>query len=111
MYAEHETDSMKRALSETNRRRLIQQAYNEANGITPTTIVKKVRDLISISKRADKSIKDIEKDLESMSRQELEEVVKTVSRQMHTAAAELNFELAAKLRDKMVELKKQLLEL
>jgi excinuclease ABC subunit B len=111
MYAEHETESMKRAISETNRRRQIQQAYNEEHGITPTTIVKKVRDLISISKKAEKNLKDMEKDVESMSRQEVEELVKTVSKQMHTAAAELNFELAAQLRDKMVELKKQLLEL
>ena len=111
MYAEHETDSMKRAISETNRRRQIQQAYNEAHGITPTTIVKKVRDLISISKKAEKNMKEMEKDIESMTRLELEELVKTVTRQMHTAAAELNFELAAQLRDKMVELKKQLLEL
>jgi excinuclease ABC subunit B len=111
MYADHETDSMRKAISETNRRRLIQQAYNEEHGITPTTIQKKVRDLISISKKADKNIKDMEKDLESMSRQELEELVKTVTKQMHTAAAELNFELAAELRDKMVELKKQLLEI
>jgi excinuclease ABC subunit B len=111
MYADHETDSMRKAISETNRRRLIQQAYNEEHGITPTTIQKKVRDLISISKKADKNIKDMEKDLESMSRQELEELVKTITKQMHTAAAELNFELAAELRDKMVELKKQLLEI
>jgi excinuclease ABC subunit B len=110
MYAEHETDSMKRAISETNRRRQIQQIYNEVHGITPTTIVKKVRDLISISKKAEKNIKDMEKDIESMTRQELEELVKTVTKQMHTAAAELNFELAAQLRDKMVELKKQLLD-
>lgn len=110
MYADRETDSMKRAISETNRRRQIQQAYNEAHGITPTTIVKKVRDLISISKKAEKNMKEMEKDIESMSRQELEELIKTVTKQMHTAAAELNFELAAQLRDKMVELKKQLLE-
>jgi excinuclease ABC subunit B len=110
MYAEHVTESMRKAISETNRRRLIQQAYNEEHGITPTTIQKKVRDLISISKKADKNLKDMEKDMESMSRQELEDLVKTVTKQMHTAAAELNFELAAELRDKMVELKKQLLE-
>ncbi len=108
MYADHITDSMRKAITETNRRRLIQQEYNEANGITPTTIKKKVRDLISISKKADKNINDIEKDMESMSRKELEELVRTVTKQMHTAAAELNFELAAQLRDKMVELKKQL---
>ncbi len=111
MYADHITDSMRKAITETNRRRKIQQEYNEANGITPTTIKKKVRDLISISKKAEKNLNDMEKDMESMSRQELEELIKTVTKQMHTAAAELNFELAAQLRDKMVELKKQLLEL
>ena len=111
MYADRETDSMRKALSETNRRRLIQQAYNEAHGITPTTIQKKVRDLISISKKAEESLQEMAKDMESMSRKELEALVKTVSQQMHKAAAELNFEQAAVLRDKMVELKKHLLEL
>ncbi len=110
MYADHETDSMKRAISETNRRRKIQQEYNELHGITPTTIKKKVRDLISISKRAEQSVQDMGKDMESMSRKELEALLKTITQQMHTAAAELNFEQAAVLRDKMVELKKQLLE-
>jgi excinuclease ABC subunit B len=111
MYADKITDSMRKALYETDRRRQIQEAYNEANGITPTTIKKKVRDLIAITKKTEANIKDMEKDLESMSRQELEELVKNVTKQMHTAAAELNFELAAELRDKMVELKKQLQEL
>jgi excinuclease ABC subunit B len=111
MYADRITDSMRKAISETNRRRQIQQAYNEAHGITPTTIQKKVRDLISISKKADKNLKDMGKDMESMSRQELEVLVKKITQQMHTAAAELNFEMAAELRDKMVEIKKQLLEL
>ncbi len=111
MYADKMTDSMQRAISETNRRRQIQQAYNEEHGITPTTIKKKVRDLISISKKADTNVKEMEKDIESMSRQEMEALVKKVSQQMHTAAAELNFEQAAQLRDKMVELKKQLQEL
>lgn len=111
MYAARETDSMRLAISETNRRRQIQREYNEAHGITPTTIQKKVRDLISISKRAEKNLQDMEKDMESMSRQELEELVKKISKQMHTAAAELNFEMAAQLRDKMVELKKQLLNM
>jgi len=111
MYADQMTDSMKRAISETNRRRQIQQAYNEAHGITPTTIKKKVRDLISISKKVDTNVNDIEKDLESMSRKELEALVKKITKQMHTAAAELNFEKAAELRDKMVEIKKHLLEL
>lgn len=110
MYADHETDSMKRAISETNRRRMIQQEYNEVHGITPTTIKKKVRDLISISKRAEQSVQDMGKDMESMSRKELEALLKTITQQMHTAAAELNFEQAAVLRDKMVELKKQLLD-
>ena len=110
MYADRMTDSMHKAISETNRRRQIQQEYNEAHGITPTTIKKKVRDLISISKKADINPKDMQKDLESMTRQELEELVKTITKQMHTAAAELNFEQAATLRDRMVELKKQLLE-
>lgn len=110
MYADRMTDSMHKAISETNRRRQIQQEYNDAHGITPTTIKKKVRDLISISKKADINPKDMQKDLESMTRQELEELVKTITKQMHTAAAELNFEQAATLRDRMVELKKQLLE-
>jgi excinuclease ABC subunit B len=110
MYAEHMTDSMQHAIEETNRRRKIQQEYNEANGITPTTIQKKVRDLISISKKAAKDISEMEKDMESMSRQELEELVKKITKQMHTAAAELNFEKAAELRDKMMEIKKQLLD-
>lgn len=111
MYADVITDSMKRAISETNRRRQIQQEYNEAHGITPTTIKKKVRDLISISKKADANLKEMEKDMESMSRQELEALVKKINQQMHTAAAELNFEQAALLRDKMMELKKQLLDI
>lgn len=111
MYADTMTDSMRRAISETNRRRTIQHEYNVANNITPTTIKKKVRDLISISKKADADIKEIEKDMESMSRQELETLLKKVTQQMHTAAAELNFEQAAVLRDKMIEIKKQLQDL
>ncbi|MDD4112572.1 MAG: excinuclease ABC subunit UvrB [Herbinix sp.] len=111
MYAERETDSIRNAIRETNRRRQIQHEYNVEHGITPTSIQKKVRDLISISKRAEQDIKDMEKDLESMTKQELNEVVKKITKQMHTAAAELNFELAAQLRDKMIEVKKQLLDL
>ena len=110
MYAGRETDSIRNAVRETNRRRQIQNEYNIAHGITPTSIQKKVRDLISISRRVDQDIKDLEKDLESMTKQELNEVVKKVTKQMHTAAAELNFELAAHLRDKMIEVKKQLLD-
>ncbi len=111
MYADVMTDSMKRAISETNRRRSIQKEYNEEHGITPTTIKKKVRDLISISKKAETDVKDIDKDMESMSRKELDALVNKITKQMHTAAAELNFEKAAQLRDKMIQLKKHLQEL
>jgi excinuclease ABC subunit B len=108
MYADKMTDSMNKAISETNRRRAIQQQYNEDHGITPTTIQKKVRELIRISKKADKNYYKMDKDPESMSRKELEAVVKKVTKDMQTAAAELNFELAAELRDHLMELKKQL---
>lgn len=108
MYADKITDSMRKAISETNRRREIQTAYNEKNGITPTTIQKKVRELIRISKKADKDYYKMDKDPESMTKKELEAVIKKVTKDMHTAAAELNFELAAELRDNLVELKKQL---
>ncbi len=108
MYADKITDSMNKAISETNRRRAIQQKYNEEHGITPTTIQKKVRELIRISKKADKNFYKMDKDPESMSRKELEAVVKKVTKDMQTAAAELNFELAADLRDHLLELKKQL---
>ncbi len=111
MYADTVTDSMNRAIGETNRRRAIQQKYNEENGITPRTIQKAVRDLIAISKAADPKDKDFAKDPESMDRQELEKLVKELTKKMRQAAAELNFEEAAKLRDKMVEIKKMLLEL
>ncbi len=110
MYADTMTDSMQKAISETERRRKIQEAYNEAHGITPTTIKKAVRELISISKAAEKAAVDMEKDPESMSRKELEKLVATLSKKMKKAAAELNFEAAAELRDKMVELKKYLNE-
>jgi excinuclease ABC subunit B len=108
MYADKITDSMNKAIYETNRRREIQSKYNEEHGITPTTIQKKVRELIRISKKADKDYYKMDKDPESMSRNELEAVVKKVTKDMHTAAAELNFELAAELRDRLLELKKQL---
>lgn len=110
MYAEHVTDSIRNAIDETNRRRKIQNEYNIAHGITPTSIQKKVRDLISISRKVEQDTKDIEKDLESMSKQELNELVKKITKQMHTAAAELNFEVAAQLRDKMIEIKKHLVD-
>ncbi|NLJ95766.1 MAG: excinuclease ABC subunit UvrB [Clostridiales bacterium] len=111
MYADKETDSIRKAVSETNRRRKIQNDYNIAHGITPTSIQKKVRDIISISKKVEVDINDMEKDIESMSKKELEALVKKITKEMHTAAAELNFEMAAELRDKMIEVKKQLLNL
>lgn len=108
MYADDMTDSMNTAITETNRRRKIQQAYNDEHGITPTTIQKAVRDLISISKTIAKEEQRFEKDPESMSREELEKLVKEVEKQMKRAAADLNFEAAAELRDRMVELKTKL---
>ncbi|MCM1087649.1 MAG: excinuclease ABC subunit UvrB [Muribaculaceae bacterium] len=111
MYADKITDSMEAAISETNRRREIQQQYNEEHGITPQSIRKAVRDLISISKVIAKEEVRFEKDPESMSREELEKLIKNVEKQMKKAAADLNFEAAAQLRDKMVELKKILHDL
>ena len=111
MYADVITDSMRRAISETERRRSVQMAYNEEHGITPQTIKKSVRDLISISKKVAAEELRMEKDPESMSREELEKLIKDVSKQMRKAAAELNFEAAAELRDKMIELKQMLQEL
>ena len=111
MYADHMTDSMRVAIDETNRRRAIQQAYNEEHGITPQTIQKAVQDLISISKVIAKEEMKFEKDPESMSREELEKLVAKVEKQMRKAAADLNFEAAAELRDQMVDLKKKLLDL
>ncbi|WP_138302754.1 MULTISPECIES: excinuclease ABC subunit UvrB [Eubacteriales] len=108
MYADTITDSMRQAMDETQRRREIQMAYNEEHGITPTTIKKSVRDLISISKKVAAEEMRMEKDPESMSRKELEKLIKELEKQMRRAAADLNFEAAAELRDKMTELKKQL---
>ena len=108
MYADNMTDSMRAAITETNRRREIQQRYNEEHGITPQTIQKAVRDLISISKTIAKEELRFEKDPESMSRQELEKLIKDVEKQMKKAAADLNFEAAAELRDRMTELKGKL---
>ena len=111
MYADRITDSMNKAITETNRRRAIQQAYNEAHGITPKTIQKAVRDLISISEAADKSEDSFVKDAESMSYKELNMTIRKLTKQMHSAAAELDFEKAAMLRDKIMELKKMLHEI
>ncbi len=110
MYADVMTDSMRKAISETERRRAIQQAYNEEHGITPQTIKKAVRELITISRKAEGITQGIEKDMESMSKKELQALEKKLQKQMNTAAAELNFELAAKVRDQLFELKKKMLE-
>lgn len=108
MYADTMTDSMKRAIDETNRRRKIQKEYNEEHGITPQTIKKAVRDLIAVSKAIAETENQMAKDPESMTRDELTALIKKVEKQMRSAAADLNFEQAAELRDKMIELKKAL---
>ena len=111
MYADNMTDSMRMAIDETMRRREIQMKYNEEHGITPQTIKKSVRDLISISKNVAAEEMKLEKDPESMSAAELEKLIKKLEKQMKKAAAELNFEAAAELRDKLIELKKHLNEM
>ena len=111
MYADNMTDSMRLAIDETKRRRAIQEAYNKEHGITPKTIKKAVRDAISIYKETEEAPKKPEKDPESMSRKELEAAVKDVQKRMKQAAAELNFEEAALLRDQMIVLKKHLQEI
>ncbi|MEI3412081.1 MAG: excinuclease ABC subunit UvrB [Blautia sp.] len=108
MYADVMTDSMGNAIEETNRRREIQEAYNEAHGITPTTIKKAVRDLIAVSKAVAQTEVKLKKDPESMSKKELNALISQLEKQMRQAAADLNFEQAAELRDKMIELKKNL---
>ena len=110
MYADHITDSMKNAIDETNRRRKIQSEYNEKNGITPKTIVKKVRELISITKKVDKDYYKLEKEPESMSIKELEAAAAKLMKEMQKAAAELEFEKAAELRDRMMEIRRKLAE-
>ena len=102
------TDSMNKAITETNRRRTIQEAYNKEHGITPTTIKKAVRDLIAVSKAVAETEVRLQKDPESMTRKELTKLIAQVEKQMRAAAADLNFEQAAELRDKMIDLKKNL---
>ena len=111
MYADVMTDSMRKAIQETERRRSIQEAYNKEHGITPTTIKKAVRDLITVSKAVAETEAKLKKDPESMNRKELTKLIAKVEKQMREAAASLNFEQAAELRDKMIELKKNLEEL
>ena len=105
MYADHMTDSMHAAITETERRREIQDEYNKEHGITPQTIKKDIRDLIKISDEHEEEIGGYEKDMESMSKKELKEVIERLSKKMNQAAAELNFELAAQLRDELKEFK------
>ncbi len=111
MYADNMTDSMRRAIEETQRRRRLQNAYNEEHGITPQTIKKAVRDLITISKEIAQEEVCFEKDPESMDAGELKKLIADVEKKMRRAAADLNFEAAAELRDRMIELKKHLLEI
>ena len=106
MYADKITDSMRIAIDETERRRKVQMAYNEKHGITPQTIQKGVRDLIAVSKKVAAEEMRLEKDPESMSEKELEKLIRELEKQMKKAAAELNFEAAAELRDKLIELKR-----
>ncbi|MCI8379334.1 MAG: excinuclease ABC subunit UvrB [Lachnospiraceae bacterium] len=108
MYADTITDSMRNAIDETNRRRSIQKKYNEEHGITPQTIRKAVREVMRISKKVEAVAFDVEKDLESMSPKEIEAVLKKLQKKMTAAAADLNFELAAQLRDQIIEIKKQM---
>ena len=107
MYADNITESMDKAITETNRRRKLQQEYNKEHGITPTTIKKAVRELISISKEVDRKINDIEKDPESMDSKELKKLIDKVEKRMKKAAAELDFETAIEMREKLAELKKK----
>ena len=112
MYADSITDSMRKALSETNRRRQIQEDYNQVHGIIPKTIKKKVHDLIRATKAAEEPAPyELEKDPESMSKQELQQWIKKIQKEMKQAAANLQFEQAAFLRDQLLELKKQEQEL
>ncbi|MBQ9091752.1 MAG: UvrB/UvrC motif-containing protein, partial [Anaerotignum sp.] len=109
MYADVMTESMDKAITETNRRRSIQEAYNEEHGIVPQTIKKKVHDVIQITKAATEKQKfGLEKDPESMSVEELNKLIKKLDKEMKQAAMELQFERAAELRDKILELKKLL---
>ena len=111
MYADNMTDSMKKAIDETRRRRALQEAYNKEHGITPQTIRKKVRDLIAISREIAKEEVRFAKDPESMDAGELKKLIAEVEKKMRRAATDLNFEAAAELRDQMIELKKHLLEI
>jgi excinuclease ABC subunit B len=108
MYADRITDSMAYAIGETNRRRGIQEAYNIANGITPATIIKKVHELIRMTVAAEPTTATLQKDPESMNHEELLAAIKKVEKQMKQAAAELNFEMAAQLRDELLNLRKYL---
>ena len=108
MYADVMTDSMRHAIDETHRRRRLQEQYNKENGITPQTIQKSVRDLIAISRKVEESTGKLQKDPESMSVKEIRDLLDKLNKRMKRAAAELDFETAAELRDRQIELKKYL---
>ena len=108
MYADNMTDSMRLAITETARRRQIQQAYNKEHGITPTTIQKSVRELISISKEIAKEEMQLERGAEEMTKDELEKHIADIRKKMEKAAGDLNFEAAAEYRDRLVQLKEML---
>ena len=110
MYADNMTESMEKAISETNRRRAIQEQYNKEHNITPTTIKKAVRDLISISKKIAEEEARFVRSPEEMNKEELLKCIEEVKVKMNRAAADLNFEAAAELRDKMLSLRKMLNE-
>jgi len=108
MYADVMTDSMRHAIDETHRRRHLQEQFNKEHGITPQTIQKSVRDLIAISRKVEESTGKLQKDPESMSIKEIRDLLDKLNKRMKRAAAELDFETAAELRDRQIELKKYL---
>jgi len=111
LYADVITDSMHNAVAETQRRREIQQQYNEEQGIIPKTIEKKVYDIIQATKAVDEKQKfGFDKAPESMSQKELETQIQKLQKEMKRAATELQFERAAELRDKIEELKKAMID-
>jgi excinuclease ABC subunit B len=111
MYADSITDSMRVAIDETKRRRAIQNQYNEEHGITPQTIQKAVQDVIAISKKVAKAADDLMRDPEDMDVAELEKLATDLKKKMDTAAADLNFEVAAEYRDQLIEIKNMLRDL
>jgi len=106
MYADHVTPSMERAITETNRRREIQMAYNTAHGIVPQTIIKDVREILEISSSADKKGQGLSAMDKKLSRLERVKLIDELTKEMKNAARLLEFEHAAQLRDRIEQLKK-----